>query len=482
MSDVDKSSRFMRLKDESGQILPWMALLTVVFLGMAGLTIDLGRAYVSYRLLQSSTDAAALAGAYALAQTGATQTTVTNQIKAYSSMTGKANADLNLPNAVVTPTFKCISVGAIVQAACNSNGLGFNVVQVEQDVSVPTIFIRTLSMFGINSASAINLRSYATATPRSGVDQQVNVAVVIDTTASMGGNDPACSTTRIKCALNGVQSLLGQLTPCTAGSTSGNCLGAYDPVSLFTFPPVQAQTASNDTKCPSSNPSIVPYTSPTPGATWSAPTGANGTYQITSYLDNYSSTNASGGSISGSSALGIATGAGTCQGVQTPGGDGTYLAGSIFAAQSSLMAQSQANGGQNIMIVLTDGDANAQSSRTNFTGSTSLNETSSGLSVSYPSVNNQCSQSIGAANYATGQGTTVYTVGYGAGNSGCATDTGTHAITACQELLQMASSPGDFYTDTTSACGGASVGSLNTVFSAIGASLTKARLVPNGIS
>ena len=37
-------SRFT--KDQSGQVLPWMALLMVLFLGMAGLTVDLGRAYV----------------------------------------------------------------------------------------------------------------------------------------------------------------------------------------------------------------------------------------------------------------------------------------------------------------------------------------------------------------------------------------------------------------------------------------------------
>ena len=64
------------LCNESGQIIPWMALMIALILGAAGLTIDLGHAYVCYRQLQSSTDAAALAGAYAMSLNGATTATV----------------------------------------------------------------------------------------------------------------------------------------------------------------------------------------------------------------------------------------------------------------------------------------------------------------------------------------------------------------------------------------------------------------------
>ena len=68
----EKSESFLRaiLKGESGQILPWMVLMIVLFLGMAGLTLDLGHAYVCYRTLQASTDAAALAGAYEMGVNG----------------------------------------------------------------------------------------------------------------------------------------------------------------------------------------------------------------------------------------------------------------------------------------------------------------------------------------------------------------------------------------------------------------------------
>jgi len=93
------TSLFLRaFKDQNGQVLPWMTLLMVLFCGMAGLTLDLGHAYVCYRELQASTDAAALAGAYAMGLTTTTSTSeVTTTIDGYSSMTGGVNVNPNLP-------------------------------------------------------------------------------------------------------------------------------------------------------------------------------------------------------------------------------------------------------------------------------------------------------------------------------------------------------------------------------------------------
>jgi Putative Flp pilus-assembly TadE/G-like len=494
------------LKQDSGQILYLAAPLCIVFLGMAGLTIDVGNAYVAYRELQASTDAAALAGAYALVQSGATTTSVSNMISSYSSVSGQKNASVNLPGAAVTTTFRCVSdAPALVSAPCAASSTGYNVVQVMQTAQVPTIFISALNVFQVNHAStSITLRDYATATMMSGFDKQLNVAIVVDTTNSMGQNDSACGTTKIKCALGGVQTLLKMMQPCSLGSTSSTCKSAYDQVSLFTFPPIQANTASDDTVCPSSNPTIVPYFAPAEGGTWSNPSGSTGSYQVTlqptsgssdtndGFFDNYSSTNAANGGINTSSALSVAAGASSCQGMQTPGGDGTYIASSIFAAQSALTA-AQANnpGSQNVMIVLSDGDASTTSSKSSFpscTGSSPPSpcisgKDSTGLTVSYPSVNQQCHQSILAANYATAQGTTVYTVSYGSPSSGCADDTGSFAITPCSELQQMSSgySSGNtshFFADSTSACGGSET--LNEIFGQIGGQLTSARLIPNG--
>jgi hypothetical protein len=263
-------------------------------------------------------------------------------------------------------------------------------------------------------------------------------------------------------------------------------------VSLFTYPPVQANTAKNDTTCPSSNPTIVPYTTPAPGATW-VPTNfssTNGTYQLTNYLSDYSSTNKSGAALNSSSALAIATGAGMgtkknpCNGLQTPGGDGTYYAGVIYAALSSLAAAQAANpGSQNALIILSDGDADS---------SVIAGATNNG--ATYGSAQDQCAQAVAAAKTASSMtDTTVYSVAYGASNSGCASDVynkktnpaGTN-ITPCQAMTQMASSPSTFYSDATaSANPGQCISAdnsglaLGAIFKQIATQFTVARLIPD---
>jgi Putative Flp pilus-assembly TadE/G-like len=487
MKTKDGSFLLRAYKEENGQVLPWMVLMIVLFLGMAGLTLDLGHAYVCYRELQASTDAAALAGAYAMTLPGASQATVQAEVNSFSSATNGANATPNLPG-VPTPTvtLTCVTDSPLVTAHCSGPTTatapnGSNMIQVVQTVSIPTIFIRALSAFGVNSAKSLGLGTVASATFQAGPPTQVNVALVIDTTASMGSRDtdPTCNNTRIHCALDGAQTLLQGLSPCSSGSKAGNCISAFDTVSLFTFPNVTASTASNDTTCGKGNPSIVPYTTPTIGATWSAPTGSAGTYQITTYSDNYSSTNQQGGALNTSSGLAIATGAGSCQGMETPGGDGTYYAGVIYAAQSSLMAaQAASPGTQNVMIILSDGDAN----------STRISGGTHGGNV-YGSLDDQCQQAITAANYATNQGTRVVTIAYGAPSSGCNTDTSgpLAGISPCTAMQDMASSSSDFYTDASAssapgACDPSASLALDAIFSNLAATLGKARLLPNGIT
>jgi len=481
------------LKRQDGQILPWMALLVVLFLGMAGLTLDLGHAYVSYRELQASTDAAALAGAYAMSLSGATSASVKAAVSASSSVTGGTNVNINLPNAAVNTTLECLTTVTNEGIPCAASATGDNALQVVQTAVVPTYFIQALGAFGLkNLANTITLSSTATAAMRGATNEQYNVAIVVDTTASMGSSDTDanCGNTRIYCALQGVQTLLQSLSPCTAASIKSTCV-SFDTVSLFTFPNVQANKVSNDTTCPTSNPPIPYYYTPVRGATWSAPTGSSATYQITGYLSNYSSTQAAGGSLNSSSALSIASGAGggSCKGMQTPGGDGTYYAGAIYAAESALMAQQKLNSGsQNALVILSDGDAS--SGNITVTGTVQAAGTGTPkLTVAYPSTSNQCQQAIDAANFATSQGTTVYSVAYGASNSGCSTDTSgpLKGLSPCTAMLDMASSPADFYSDATASqnvgqCTSSANPSLtlNQIFQNIATSFTVARLIPNG--
>ena len=328
---------------------------------------------------------------------------------------------------------------------------------------------------------------------RGAQNAQYNVAMVIDTTNSMGSNDndASCNDTRIHCALSGIQTMLSSLTPCTISSTTTSCT-AFDQVSLFTFPAVKANTAKNDTTCPTSNPTTTAYPVPTAGGTWT-PTNfssTNPTYQLTNYLSDYSSTNKSGAPLNTSSALTIATGGGVgtkknpCSGLQVPGGEGTYFAGVIYSALSSLAAAQAANpGSQNALIILSDGDADSS----NITGGTNKGSV-------YGSLQDQCAQAVTAAQTARSMtNTTVYTIAYGASNSGCASDdynsktnpSGTN-ITPCQTVQQMATSASTFYSDAAaSANPGQCVSSsnpnlsLNAIFKQVATQFTVARLIPD---
>lgn len=475
------------ISDDSGQIFPWMVFLSVIVIGVAGLTIDLGNAYVSYRQLQATTDAAALAGAYELGVAGATTTTVTDEIDDYASASGGANAFPGLKGTSVTVTFKCISDSSLVEVPCAASNTGYNVVQVMQTTPVPTFFINMLKLFGLNPANTINMHATSTAVMESGQNQALNLAVVIDTTESMNDtdDDANCENTELHCALAGLQVLLNSLSPCTIGSTSSDCKGGYDQVSLFTFPNFQANEDSDDTSCPTSDPKISSYSyvpiPSTTNTTWTAPTGSNPTYQVTTFQDNYSATNAQNGGLSTSSSLGIADGASTasnCKGLQAPGGDGSYLAGAMYAAITALQAQAAANpNAKNALIVLTDGGMNSTKFGTGFS-------TTSGT---YPSTVDQCQQTVAAGQFATSLGFTVYTVAYGASTAGgasqCTTDP---SLSPCTELEEAASTPADFYSDATAEenngqCVSADNPNLDLdgIFADIAHRFTAARLIPN---
>ncbi|HMG86099.1 MAG TPA: pilus assembly protein TadG-related protein [Terracidiphilus sp.] len=485
------------LVDERGQIIPWMGFLSVLIIGVAGLSIDLGHAYVCYRQLQASTDAAALAGAVELGNGTATQGSVTTQVGLYASTTGGANFDTNLPSPTVSVTFSCVSDSNMVQASCQDSNTGYNVIHVTQTATIPTFFIRVLSAIGINPAKSLKLTSTASATMASGQNDQVNVAMVVDATASMNTNDTdaSCGQTRIYCALQGVRTMLGLLAPCSASTSksTATCV-PYDQVSLFTFPTIQANTTTYDTDCSGTAPTILPYTTPVKGATWSAPTGTAGTYQLTTYTSNWTSSNQVGGALSSSSSLvnGVGGPTGSCSGIDSVGGDGTYYAGAIYAAQSSLVAaKAAAPGSRNIMIILSDGDASASSGKMQSPPGTNVGHNGN----TYPSLDDQCHQAITAAQYATANGTTVYSIAYGASSSGCSTDTGGLSISPCQAMAQMSSgyvSPSnapDFYSDATASqnkgqCTSASNPnlSLTGIFGNISAQLTRPRLIPNNVT
>lgn len=467
----------MNLKNESivhgvrdaqrGQSLVMIMVLLVALLGAGALVVDMGAVYNSYQQLQAATQAAALAGGQALPNS-----TATTIARDYSAVPGNFNAQPNLLNVTMVsgyPLLKCLtSTGIPCSAPANANAI-----VVKEQATVRTYFAK---VFGVSSLT-ITATATASAPGPGGANGPFNVTMVLDTTDSMNSidHDSNCNDTRINCALAGLRTMLGTLSPCapklaSCGTvTNGNVANPIDEVGLMVFPGLTTTAqVGYDTDCSGSpDPVVSKYTYPTLPV-----------YQIVPPSSDYR-TSATAGSLNPSSAIvKAARGSPSCnQGLEVVGGVGTFYADAITVAQTALStAQSQrlsATGvhSTNVLILLSDGDANATSA--NMQGHSSAAQ------------RQQCHQAITAAQNAATAGTWVYAVAYGSGSSGCSTDTSPR-ITPCQTMEQIASSPSKFFSDYTatggsSACISASrpTTGLNQIFKAIAGDLTLARLIPN---
>jgi hypothetical protein len=239
------------------------------------------------------------------------------------------------------------------------------------------------------------------------------------------------------------------------------------------------------------------------------------TYQIVPFSHDYRANDT--GALNPSSDLVVASGGGSCAGVQAEGGAGTYYAQVIYTAQSALLAQQAANpGSKNAMIILSDGNATATTSYTGtgllalFSSTSDLQPSVAGLlngilgllpaSPTYPSAVGECGQAVVAAQSATNAGTQVYTIGYGAETSGgCTSDqTNSASVTTgggtwapgdqpCAAIAAMATSKNDFYSDDGDGCqatapSNQSLTKLTQIFQAISSNFTNSRLIPPGTS
>ena len=130
------------IRDEQGQALPWLAVMLTVIMGIAGFVIDLGHAMVCERQLQSSSNAAAMAGALQLPNS-----TYANVAHQYGSETGEANASGNLPGVAMTVSAYCSTTVKGWGIECLQPAAD-NAVVVTQTSSIPTTFARAI---GINT-------------------------------------------------------------------------------------------------------------------------------------------------------------------------------------------------------------------------------------------------------------------------------------------------------------------------------------------
>lgn len=417
-------------RDRKGSVLVIFATAVPVLVGLTGLTVDVGRALAAKSALASQTQAAALAGAYAMQSANFTQTTVSNAISAWNT----ANPPSGVTVASSTPTLKCVTSTSSLPSC---NGTSPNAVSVTQTATVSTYFLKALGR------ENFTLTSTATAAKAGGNAKSLNVMFVLDATGSMSDTDSNCTVpnvrnpSKFRCALHSIQSVLKVMPT------------SLDKVGLMIFPGMGTQYSPTSHPCPT-QPSSVPYYT------------TNIKYQIHTTLDN--TYNDGNGNLVNTSPMIQAVGNGTsltaC--VTNKGGQGSHAAEVITKAQAAMPAV--VAGTQNVIIFLSDGDVSASLSQ--------LNNQSS-------KVSKQCGQAVTAAQAATAAGTKVYSVAYGAGTSGCSSD---DTYKPCSTMKAIASHSTTFYT-TNSNCninGSANpVTQLPDIFKAITTSLTKPRLIPN---
>jgi Flp pilus assembly protein TadG len=514
MKRIGKLFKRRFLKSQRGQAAVAVMITATTMMALAAASIESGHVYYAYQKLVASTNAAVMAGASAMPNTTTAKTMVTQ----YSSQSGQLNANSMLTNDAATPTFECLStvsnsLNVPCQTSTGGTG-GYNALSVTQTATVPLWF------GGLVGMKQMNMSYTAKAAMAGGQNSPWNIAVIVDTTDSMNDTDNGaqCSGTSITCALLGVQSLLGDLYPCGLGQNCTTSTTYVDSVSLFVFPAVTGTTASKDSTCPTSNPTIVAYTFPDPPSNTTLPTAD--TYEVVGFKNNYKTTDADT-TLNQAAPIVIAAGGSgqsNCTGIKAPGGEGTYYAQVIYAAQTALLAQQAANpGSQNAIILLTDGDATACASNANTSAGAcnsksqlvasegTLNGTGTHTSnptgyesYTYPSALGMCGQAVLAAQAAATAGTTVYTIGYGAETSGGCLSDKTYGTTVstqggswgpgkqpCQAIAAMASTTSNFYSDDAHGCeatapSNQNLTKLTAIFRAIVDNMGEPRLIPSG--
>jgi hypothetical protein len=518
---------------ECGQSLVLVSSLLMFLLGSSALVIDMGNLYFSYQELLSATQAAAKAGGDAMpSPTGAGATAVADLYSGLASTDYNYHSNLDITS--VTVNYACVagsSASSLNMPPCstspnstnpypscgvttgNPSG-GCNAIQVTEKATVTTFLAR---VFGVKT---LNISATASASASGGGAVPYHIMMVLDTTASMGnGTDTGCTASGSgsyspeQCAQLGIQTLLQELAPCATNLASCGSNPAVDEVGLMVFPGLCSDTA---TKITTSNcPAASTLTNTTANSTYAPPDYAcpstappiaaynnDPEYLLLGFQNNYRSSDTA--SLSFSSGLVDAIGGGTDNcGVKTPGGEGTFYAGAIVAAQTYLTANHTANV-QDVMMLLSDGDAS--SSSTQMGGSVNQTVSSSkiaGMNGNLFSATAECTQAVNAANWAKGikqsdgTSTEIYSISYGSESSGCTSGESVPAIagnaanTPCATMAGIASPPLDKYFFsvpqtisgvTSTVCDGAvPITHLNQVFTTIAGDLSSSRLIPNTV-
>jgi Flp pilus assembly protein TadG len=377
-------------------------------IGAAGFAVDVGVLLSARQALQANTNAAVLDAVYQWDRTGGAQSDGLSAAQAWNA----AHPVPGVSGITATASAVCISKTSGLPPC---GGTVNNAVELKQTATVPTYFV---SVLGIKSWT---ISATAAAAKAGGPTKAMNIMFVLDTTASMGTttDDTGCkvpnigSPTKLQCAMYGVQLILKQLNP------------TIDQVGLMVFPGM----SSTWTPSCSTSPSIEPY----------GTTGIG--YQIVhNALDtNYATVM---GTLNDSSLLVKAVGdngnkLSGC--LQAKGGEGTFYAQAVSAAQSALQTEGSSTA-QNVIILLSDGEANQAPGDGKMDVTYALSNACSPGTVCSPGHQvQQCNQAVANGQSATTAGTWVYVIAYDAGTvTGATIPYGGASGTGCNAIY-----PGD---------------------------------------
>ena len=127
--------------DQRGQVLPWVVLGMSMFIGSAGMAVDLGHAYVVHAQLQNDANAAALAAAGQVYVSQTESSDATNVGGSYSGSGGDKNVDSALGTVSTTVTPVCLNALEPTGETC-ATGSPDNAVKVKESATVPTFCCR----------------------------------------------------------------------------------------------------------------------------------------------------------------------------------------------------------------------------------------------------------------------------------------------------------------------------------------------------
>lgn len=376
--------------DNKGVALVLVSLALPAIFGMAAFGIDLGYAVYVKTRIQTAADLGALAGGTLLYKAD----------KAAVEAKALEYINLNLPaNWRITPTATTQCLQTLVDQGLTCDGSArANALKVDIGVSAPLFFASALGYTRANfSASAMVSGANAAPPP-------LNIAVVVDSTASMNSTyNGSCGSlnrpSKVQCAVAAVRGMLGTLWP------------SVNQVALFTYPGTTSGTVGRQYCNPRGTIAVANYKA-----------ASNPTYRILPFSTDFrnAGTPPPPGLNTNSNLVKAVGGNGGCSGMQAVGGAGTFYADAIVQAQAALEAANAdlvAAGQQprqNVLMILSDGDANASSSN-----------------MDSAKLRNQCLQGVNAALAATAAGTWVYSIAYEADNqlgNSCNTDTATSTV------------------------------------------------------